>query len=290
MDWLKAAQAEDVGNIVALEHLNVTVPDQTLASAFYLGALGLTRDPYMMIGAENIWVNVGFEQFHLPSKPTAQVVPGYTGLVIASLDALAERLKAAEKKLAGTQFAWARENGHVAVTCPWGNRIRCHAPGPEFGNINLGMPYVEFLAPPGAAAGIARFYQQVLRAPVSVEKTSLGLCARVHIGTHQALIFRETPEQTRPYDGHHVAIYVANVSGPYAYFKEHGLVMEELMRHQFRFKTIVDPETGKPLFELEHEVRSMVNPMYRRELVNRDPTQSIRAYRRGADAFRVGTL
>ena len=36
---------EDLGNIVELGHVNVTVPDQTKATAFYLMGLGLTRDP-----------------------------------------------------------------------------------------------------------------------------------------------------------------------------------------------------------------------------------------------------
>jgi len=46
---------EDLGNIVELGHVNVTVPDQTLATAYYLMGLGLTRDPYLMAGLENMW-------------------------------------------------------------------------------------------------------------------------------------------------------------------------------------------------------------------------------------------
>jgi hypothetical protein len=49
--------AEDLGNIVALEHVNVTVPDQQLATLFYVTGLGLTRDPYLMTGTKNMWVN-----------------------------------------------------------------------------------------------------------------------------------------------------------------------------------------------------------------------------------------
>jgi hypothetical protein len=41
---------QDVGNIVALEHVNVTIPDQQLATLFYVVGLGLTRDPYLMPG------------------------------------------------------------------------------------------------------------------------------------------------------------------------------------------------------------------------------------------------
>ena len=51
--------AEDFGNIVNLGHVNVCVPNQRDATAFYISALGLTRDPYLMTGTNNMWVNVG---------------------------------------------------------------------------------------------------------------------------------------------------------------------------------------------------------------------------------------
>ena len=40
--------AEDLGNSIHFEHVNVTVPDQRLATLFYVAGLGLTRDPYLM--------------------------------------------------------------------------------------------------------------------------------------------------------------------------------------------------------------------------------------------------
>jgi hypothetical protein len=49
--------AEDVGNIVLLEHVNLQVPDQALATIFYIVGLGLTRDPYFNIGVRNMWAN-----------------------------------------------------------------------------------------------------------------------------------------------------------------------------------------------------------------------------------------
>ena len=57
----------DLGNIVELGHVNLTVPDQRLATIFYVSGLGLTRDPYMMTGVDNMWVNAGRTQFHLPT-------------------------------------------------------------------------------------------------------------------------------------------------------------------------------------------------------------------------------
>ena len=38
--------AEDLGNSIHFEHVNVTIPDQRLATLFYVAGLGLTRDPY----------------------------------------------------------------------------------------------------------------------------------------------------------------------------------------------------------------------------------------------------
>src|ERR1700735_1670615 len=87
---------EDLGNIVELGHVNVTVPDQTLATAFYLMGLGLTRDPYLMAGLENMWVNVGRGQLHLPTRSPAQVVRATAGLVVADLEALLKRLEHAK--------------------------------------------------------------------------------------------------------------------------------------------------------------------------------------------------
>ena len=37
-----AAVAEDVGNIVSLEHVNVRIDDQSLATLFYIVGLGLS--------------------------------------------------------------------------------------------------------------------------------------------------------------------------------------------------------------------------------------------------------
>ena len=82
---------QDVGNILAMEHVNVTVPDQALALQFYVQTLGLTRDPYMMVGTENMWVNVGEQQFHLPTR-APQVLRGQIGLVVPDLDGLKRRL------------------------------------------------------------------------------------------------------------------------------------------------------------------------------------------------------
>ena len=275
---------QDIGNIVAMEHVNMTVPSQELATAFYIGGLGLTRDPYMTVGSENMWVNVGHQQFHLPTRQ-AQVIPGHIGLVFPDIEALKARLAAVEEKLAGTAFRWAAENGVVTVTCPWGNRFHCYPPDEHFGDMALGIPYVQFLVQRGDAQGIGRFYREVMGSPSHFTEDAEGAAVRVRVGQWQAFIFRETEEETTPYDGHHIAVYVANFSGPYHFLKERGLITEETDAHQYRFQEIVDPEGGRRLFMLEHEVRSLYHPLYQRELVNRDPSQSLGSYKRGRDAL-----
>ena len=154
---------QDVGNIVALEHVNVRIPDQVLATAFYISGLGMTRDPYVMVGIENMWINMGQQQFHLPTG-APQVVPGHVGVVVPDLDALAARLEAVRPALAGTKFDCSVEDKYIRVTCPWGNRFQCYAPGAQWGDITLGVVYVEFPVPPGHAAGVKRFYEIVMGA------------------------------------------------------------------------------------------------------------------------------
>ena len=277
-------KTQDVGNIIGMEHVNVTVPDQELALRFYISGLGLTRDPYMMVGPENMWVNVGDQQFHLPTRDP-QVFTGCIGLVVTDLNALQRRLTRLEDKLSGTAFGWKARKDYVEVTCPWGNQIRCHAPGPEFGDISLGMPYIEVLVKPRTARGIADFYRTVMNAPATVVKDKQGTMAQVGMGRAQMLRFRETDRSLPEYDGHHIAVYVADFSSPHAFLKRHKLITEESNDYQYRFQAIVNPKTGKLLCELEHEVRSLHHPMYGREMVNRNSAQNIFAYARGRDAF-----
>src|SRR5258708_6617831 len=191
---------EDLGNIVGLEHVNIMIPDQVMATLFYVSGLGLTRDPYLVTGITNMWINIGRSQFHLPTgKP--QVL---------------RRLQMVRKGLEGTAFAVAEHDDYVAVTSPWGNRIRCHAPDPRFGRITLGMPYVQFDVPPGSLEGIVKFYRRMLGAPARIAKDAEGRHARVHVGASQAFLFRESEGKLPAYDGHPGQIYIADFSGPHS--------------------------------------------------------------------------
>jgi len=263
-----AALAEDVGNIQMMEHVNVTIPDQQLAIAFYIVGLGFTRDPHMNVGLNNVWVNIGDHQFHLPTGK-AQVLRGHTGLVVRDLDALKQRLAGVQDQLKDTKFSWSDHGEFVDATCPWGNLYRCYGPG-KFGPMRLGIPYVEFTVPIGAAPSIQRFYDQVFGAPGSLEENGKGTATVIQAGATQNLIFRESASVPE-YDGHHLAIYVADFSGPFQYLEDRKLISEGIRNHQFRFQEIIDPDSGKGVFTIEHEVRSIRHPLFRRVLVNRDP-------------------
>jgi hypothetical protein len=275
--------AESLGNSVHLEHVNVNIPSQHQATLFYVAGLGLTRDPYLMVSDDNMWVNVGRSQFHLPSGRATRL-RGHTGLVISGRRALLERLAVVRGKLDGTEFAFSEHNDYVEATCPWGNRVRVHEPdATRFGRITLGMPYVEFDVPLGAATGIAAFYRELIAVPAEVNEN--GSVARVLVGNNQHLVFRETDRPLPEFEEHHVQIYVADFSGPYERLKARNLVSCEDNRYQYRFRDIVDPASGQHLFTIEHEVRSIKHPAYLRPLINRNPAQTARAYAPGHDQW-----
>ena len=286
---------QDVGNIVHLEHFNVVINDQRLATLFYVVGLGGTRDPFIFPGLENMWINFGRTQVHLPSRgasPKPERVRGTVGYVVPDLEALKKRLEHAGAEMKRvvpektTQFSWREKDGVVEATCPWGNRVRCHAPGPDFGKTELGLVYVDFDVPPGSAEGIARFYNDIIGAPA---KATEGRAA-VSIGRNQRLYFTETQAQIPEYDNHHIQVYVADFSTPYRWLKERDLITMETDAHEWRFQHIVDPRVDpkdlKPLFQIEHEVRSMKHPLFGRTLVNRNPAITNIGYVHGHDAFR----
>lgn len=276
-------KAEDLGNITMLEHVNLQIPDQAQGTLFYIQGLGLTRDPYMNTGLANMWINVGKSQFHLPTG-APWVLRGAIGLVTPDRDALLERLDRVKKPLAGTRFAVVEKNDYVEVTCPWGNCFKMHSPDIErFGPVNLGMPYLEFDVPRKAAKGIARFYKKVFDAKTALEENGSGKVARVNVGHHQDLLFRETKGPIPAYDGHHIQVYVQDFSSPYKELAKRELLTEESNAYQYRWEDIVDLDTNETLFAIEHEIRSMTHPLYARPLVNRNPSQSQQSYQMGGD-------
>jgi hypothetical protein len=281
--------AQDIGNIVNLGHVNVSISDQHVATNYYVTGLGLTRDPYLMTGSGNMWINVGMSQFHLPMG-TPEILRGVIGLVVPDREALLDRLTRARKLLAGTKFDFRESNDRVETVCPWGNRIHVHTPDEErFGRVALGIAYVRFDVRPGTIERMARFYRDVLHTPADVIKNGAmngtGPEARAQVGDKQYFYFRETDAPEAPYDNHHVQIYLSDFSGPHRRLKELGLITMETNDYEYRFVDVIDLDTHEPLFRVEHETRSMTNPMYGRPLVNRNPAVTNMDYKPGHDGM-----
>jgi hypothetical protein len=103
-------QREDTSNIVLLEHVNLQIADQQLATLFYVSGLQLTREPYLMVGLDNMWINVGRTQLHLPTcSAKAQRLRGRIGLVLPELGLLEHALAAVAAQLTGTCFGFRSE-------------------------------------------------------------------------------------------------------------------------------------------------------------------------------------
>jgi hypothetical protein len=257
---------------------------------FYVVGLGATRDPYIFPGMENIWLNLGRTQVHMPSRavpPRFERLRGTAGFVVPNLDDLLKRLEHAGKEMdrivgSRREFSFSKKDNCVEATDAWGTRVRCHAPSAEYGRTELGLVYVDFDVPPGTAEGIARFYTQVMKAPAQASKGR----ASVSVGKHQKLHFTETDKPLPEYDGHHIQVYIQDFSTPYTWLKERGLVNMETDAHEYRFQWITDPKDDRKLFQIEHEVRSMKHPLFNRPLVNRNHAITNTGYVAGYDAFR----
>ena len=183
--------AEDLGNSIHFEHVNVTIPDQRLATLFYVAGLGLTRDPYHH-GVRYQHVGECRPQPVSSAGRRSAVLRGHTALVISGREALLQRLSSVARKLEGTRFSFNEHNDYVEATCPWGNRLPCYEPDAErFGRITLGIPYVEFDVPVGTAKAISAFYPEIMGIPAELNNGD-GTVARAMVGKNQYLQFRET--------------------------------------------------------------------------------------------------
>ena len=260
----------ELGSIVFFEHVNLRVPDHRLATLFFVEGLGLTRDPFRMVGTRNMWVNVGEQQFHLPlGEPSP--LPGEVGVLVPDLDDVERRLRALEPSLAGTAFAVQPAGETLRVATPWGHAMRLHARRDALVRAAHALDSVTFRVAPGTAAGIGAFYRDVLECPVDDGAGTGAPGVRVAVGPFQHFRFEEHPEAPAGPGANHVAVYVTRYRHLYARLAELGSVFEPDRREQFRFRDIVDPVTRRALFAFEHEVRSLHHPDYRRPLVNRVP-------------------
>ena len=80
--------------------------------------------------------------------------------------------------------------------------------------------------------------------------TAVDGVACVAMGRNQTLRFVETDGEVAPYDGHHIAIYVADFSSPHRWLAQRDRITEESDQHQYRFQALTDGDET-PLVELD---------------------------------------
>ena len=123
---------QSLGNIVDMEHVNLMIPEQPSALLFYVTGLRLTRDPYLMTGLDNMWINMGRSQIHLPRRdPSPQVLRGTIGIVVPNLNEIEESLDTIAEQLMGSAFSFERKSDCIEVLCPWGIKFKLHEPSVE---------------------------------------------------------------------------------------------------------------------------------------------------------------
>lgn len=272
--------------LVLLEHVNLTQPAQQLATLFYVVGLGFTRDPFLMVGLDNMWVNIGRTQMHLPTR-APQRLRGRIGLTVPWLRRLPARLEPLRASLAHTAFDVRTADDRLEIRCPWGNTFTVHAAPP--GETLPGIAYIEFDVPAGTAEGIARFYTELLGAPVELRATKEGTrFALVKLASGQSLRFVESHFPVPPYDGHHIQLYLNCGEDVHRRMHALGLVRRDQGPGDWRFTDLIDPSDGRRLYQLEHEMRDCAHPLYGRRLVNRNPDQRQSRYRPGEDELPPG--
>lgn len=264
----------EVGRILHMEHFNHQVQDQNTATIFFINGLGLTRDPYQRTDETNIGVNIGFQQLHLPLRGPTHHFDGVIGLVVPDLPVIEARLKRLEdaKKFSGTPYRYNAVNNKTAyITSPYGTDFRLHQMGSiPFGK-PLGIPYIEFMIPPGMAKKIVSFYQKIMDTPARVRKTKDAVMTEVVMGPYQHIRFIEKELESYELFSFHIAIFVSHYDTIKQSLVDLGVDVYGDRTHTCFWNPIIDPETGDHLLNLQHEMRSVQHPDFMHPYTNRWP-------------------
>ncbi|MEP5723444.1 MAG: hypothetical protein ABJL64_14635 [Rhizobiaceae bacterium] len=264
----------EIGGIVHLDHVNFETPDHELATVFYINGLGLTRDPYRRADEQNMGINVGLQQFHLPRRGE-QTPPfyGVVGLVVPDIEGIKKRCDLLSKlgKFDGTPYRWVQEGSAVLVTSPFGVQFRLHRAEDFVFQRPLGIAYVEVSVPLQTADGIAKFYSKIVKAPVQVRDIEAGKTALVSAGPHQQIRFVERSLDDYRTHSMHISYHVTHYNELRETVADHDSLMGAGRGEVFFFNKIFDPDTGEFIFEIQNEVRSIYHPDFMRPLINRWP-------------------
>jgi len=285
-----------------LEHVNLNIPDEKAARAFYLDCLGGVANP-VSTNARQLHVNLGSSQFHLLHRFSVleneaveqpQIWSGEIELwTTQELLQLQQRLQ----QQCPTQHA-SLEHDELLCSCPWGNRFRIRlapkgfSPGLPghpggFGEL-VAMPKLVHLVQPGAAAVLVKFWREVLCCSAQLEEGPLGTCCTVCFVAGQEFVFKEDADaracdayDTEEASSYHVALYLHSDVFREAFLRADaaGLIYENVRFAsgppdnaasweeasavgQFRVKDMKDPSTGVTGLVLELEIRSTSHQSY----------------------------
>lgn len=302
-----SSQQLPLGDILILDHLNINHEKgrHDWLKAFYFDFLGCAVDPRkeenLSKGTKTLWANIGAHQFHLPEgKPDAQVLDGVVTLEFPDLAAVMERHVLVKKQLEGSKFEVGKSGEEVlVVTDPWGSvfhlttgtegDVRGKQPGGSSKGLAL-QDLTVYTPPQCNMEGIARFYEQVLNAPI-LQADDDGCI--VSVGPSQTLSFAPHPDGRAPVHvdlrqeqpstnenptfpsnyGPHISMYITDLPESYrkadqlgvAYvnprFSRQAFTLEEAVDDcMFRCLDIIDPEKPEEgaILQLEHEIRSVI--------------------------------
>ena len=275
--WNTPEHSPEVGRILHLEHFNFEVPDQDMATVFFMKGLGLTRDPYRRTDETNMGVNIGRQQLHLPVRGEGTPhFDGVVGLVVPDLDQVEARLKVLQSHGAftDTPFALVREESAALITSPYGIRIRLHNAGSIPSLLPLGLAYVDYDTPEGSAEGIAAFYSEILGSPAHVVSYLGARTAEITMGPHQTVRFIERGPGPFDHTRVHIAVYVSHYHKTRKALAAMGIEVGEERNGTFFWNRILDPGTGKIILAVGHETRSVYHPDFMRPLINRWPMET----------------
>ena len=264
----------EIGGIVHLDHVNFETPDHEMATIFYINGMGLTRDPYRRADEQNMGINVGLQQFHLPRRgERTPPFHGVIGLVVPDMAGIRKRLDLLEElgKFKGTPYQWEEQDNSVLLTSPFGVRFRLHPAGTIPSLRPLGIAYVDVSVPPDTADGIAKFYSRIARAPGEVLNAEEGKTAVISAGPFQQIRFVE--RELADYETHsmHISYHATNYNEIRETVAAHGSLMGSGQGEVFFFDKLFDPDTGDEIFAINNEVRSIYHPDFMRPLINRWP-------------------
>ena len=170
--------------------------------------------------------------------------------------------------------------------------VKMHSEGGVYGANRMavrggpGIRFVEFACRTGTATPIAEFYQKVLGCHVTCAKADATTdgevdAAFVSVGPGVHLVFVEneqlSDDVTKRMVGVHACIYIPTFQQTYNTLKERDLIWtnprfthldscdtwdEAQASRTFRFKDVLDVDSGEKLLELEHETRPMTHGQY----------------------------